>query len=61
MYIYIYIYCFTDVSVVRARNKEVQDLNFSQTSSLSDVFVNETDNEEKVSKIRESLHKASSE
>lgn len=54
-------YCFTDDSVVRARNKEVQDLNFSQTSSLSDMFINETDNEEKVSKIRESLHKASSE
>jgi hypothetical protein len=46
---------------VRTRNKEVQDLNVSQTSSFSDAFVNEVDNVEKVSRIRESLHKASPE
>jgi hypothetical protein len=45
--------------VVSASNKEAQDLNFSQTSNFSDVLINEADNAEKVSRIRESLQKAS--
>jgi hypothetical protein len=45
---------------VRARNKELQDLNLSQISSFSDAHINEMDHIEKLSKIRESLHKASS-
>jgi hypothetical protein len=52
-------FCSTDVSVVRTRNKEVQDLSLSQTSSFSEVFINEVDHSEKISRIRESLHKAS--
>jgi hypothetical protein len=43
------------------RNKEVQELSFSQTSSFSDVFINQVDDIEKISRIRESLHKASKE
>jgi hypothetical protein len=53
------VFFFTDDSIARARNKELQDLNVSQTSSFSDAFINEVDNVEKVSRIRESLHKAS--
>jgi hypothetical protein len=40
---------------------EVQDLSFSQTSNFSEMFVNEVDHIEKISRIRESLHKASRE
>jgi hypothetical protein len=53
--------CSTDVLAERMRNKEVQDLNFSQTSSFSDVFINQVDHIEKISRIKESLHKASTE
>jgi hypothetical protein len=51
-------FCSADVSAERMRNKEVQDLSFSQTSSFSDVFINQLDDIEKISRIKESLHKA---